>query len=97
MSAVLKNVDTIMEMMAGNAVGQSGGFSGKADAEGPVAGYDKPLKRKSMQLVGVGQEKSGWTTLRIVDQNLNTADHRKTCPRKSSKRENSVRQTSCCT
>lgn len=34
------------EMMAGNAVGQSGGFSSSADAKGPVAGYDKPLKKK---------------------------------------------------
>ena len=34
------------EMMAGNAVGQSGGFSSSADEKGPVAGYDKPLKKK---------------------------------------------------
>ena len=34
------------EMMACNAVGQSGGFSSSADAKGPVAGYDKPLKKK---------------------------------------------------
>ena len=34
------------EMMAGNAVGQSGGFSSSAYAKGPVAGYDKPLKKK---------------------------------------------------
>ena len=34
------------EMMAGNAVGQSGGFSSSADAKGPVAGYDEPLKKK---------------------------------------------------
>ena len=34
------------EMMAGNAVGQSGGFSSSADAKGPVAGYDKHLKKK---------------------------------------------------
>ena len=32
------------EMMAGNAVGSSGGFSSSADAKGPVAGYDKPMK-----------------------------------------------------
>ena len=37
------------EMMAGNAVGQSGGFSSSADAKGPVAGYDKPLKKKKPQ------------------------------------------------
>ena len=34
------------EMMAVNAVGQSGGFSSSADAKGSVAGYDKPLKKK---------------------------------------------------
>ena len=34
------------EMMAGNAVGQSGGFSSSADAKGPVAGYDKGLGKK---------------------------------------------------
>ena len=34
------------EMMAGNAVGSSGGFSSSADAKGPVAGYDKPVGKK---------------------------------------------------
>jgi len=34
------------EMMAGNAVGQSGGFGGSSDAKGPVAGYDKGLGKK---------------------------------------------------
>jgi len=34
------------EMMAGNAVGQSGGFSGSSDPKGPVAGYDKGLGKK---------------------------------------------------
>ena len=53
----LKNVDTIMEMMAGNAVGQSGGFSGKADAAGPVAGYDKPFSRKKYATGGRGSRK----------------------------------------
>mgnify|MGYP001409963333 CR=1 FL=1 len=37
--------DSLNEMMAGNAVGQSGGFSSKSDAAGPVAGYDKKLKK----------------------------------------------------
>ena len=39
------------EMMAGNAVGSSGGFSSSADAKGPVAGYDKGLcmKKKSFK------------------------------------------------
>ena len=55
MSRRLKDVDTIMEMMAGNAVGQSGGFSGKADAEGPTAGFDPVLgkKKKYIYLRGV--------------------------------------------
>lgn len=42
----LRKVNSIMEMMAGNAVGASGGFGGKADPAGPVAGYDKPLTDK---------------------------------------------------
>ena len=33
-------------MMAGNAVGSSGGFSSSSDAKGPVAGYDKGLGKK---------------------------------------------------
>ena len=41
-----KIVDIVQEMMAGNAVGASGGFGGGADSSGPVAGYDKPLKKK---------------------------------------------------
>ena len=42
------------EMMAGNAVGQSGGFSSSADAKGPVAGYDKPLKKKPQKRYAKG-------------------------------------------
>ena len=42
------------EMMAGNAVGQSGGFSSNADAKGPVAGYDKPLKKKPQKRYATG-------------------------------------------
>ena len=42
------------EMMAGNAVGQSGGFSSSADAKGPVAGYDKPLKKKIKKIYASG-------------------------------------------
>ena len=34
------------EMMAGNAVGQSGGFGSKSPAKGPTAGYDKGLGKK---------------------------------------------------
>ena len=34
------------EMMAANAVGQSGAFSGSSDPKGPVAGYDKGLGKK---------------------------------------------------
>jgi len=41
-------------MMAGNAVGQSGGFSSSADAKGPVAGYDKPLKKKPQKRYAKG-------------------------------------------
>ncbi len=40
--------DSLNEMMAGNAVGQSGGFSSKSDAAGPVAGYDKKLKKPTI-------------------------------------------------
>jgi hypothetical protein len=31
-------------MSVGNAAGTQGGFSSSADAKGPVAGYDKPMK-----------------------------------------------------
>ena len=42
-----KIINTIREeMMVANAAGSGGGFSGSADAKGPVAGYDKPLKKK---------------------------------------------------
>ena len=46
------------EMMAGNAVGQSGGFSSSADAKGPVAGYDKPLKKKIKKRYASGGTRS---------------------------------------
>tara|TARA_E500000305_G_C3939808_1_gene196958 strand:- start:34 stop:336 length:303 start_codon:yes stop_codon:yes gene_type:complete len=44
-----KTVDNCVkneEMMAGNAVGQSGGFGSKSPAKGPNAGYDKGLGKK---------------------------------------------------
>ena len=44
-----KTVDNCVkneEMMAGNAVGQSGGFGSKSPAKGPTAGYDKGLGKK---------------------------------------------------
>ena len=44
-----KKLDKILnyfreEMSVGNAAGTQGGFGGSADAKGPVAGYDKPMK-----------------------------------------------------
>jgi hypothetical protein len=45
--------DSLNEMMAGNAVGQSGGFSSKSDAAGPVAGYDKKLKKPTILARGL--------------------------------------------
>ena len=44
-----KKLDKILnyfreEMTVGNAAGTHGGFSSSADAKGPVAGYDKPMK-----------------------------------------------------
>ena len=45
----MKSFKQFTEEMVANAVGQSGGFSGKSDAKGPVAGYDKPLKKKKPQ------------------------------------------------
>jgi len=45
--------DSLNEMMAGNAVGQSGGFSSKSDAAGPVAGYDKKLKNPTILARGL--------------------------------------------
>ena len=53
-----KIVDIVQEMMAGNAVGASGGFGGKADSSGPVAGYDKPLKKRKFL--------SYWRDMRVV-------------------------------
>ena len=44
-----KTVDNCVkneEMMAGNAVGQSGGFGSKSPAKGSTAGYDKGLGKK---------------------------------------------------
>lgn len=45
--------DNLNEMMAGNAVGQSGGFGSKSDAAGPVAGYDKKLKKPTILARGL--------------------------------------------
>ena len=45
--------DSLNEMMTGNAVGQSGGFSSKSDDAGPVAGYDKKLKKPTILARGL--------------------------------------------
>tara|TARA_B100000965_G_scaffold7480_2_gene5808 strand:+ start:3485 stop:3664 length:180 start_codon:yes stop_codon:yes gene_type:complete len=42
----MKSFRQFTEEMVANAVGASGGFGGNANASGPVAGYDKPLKKK---------------------------------------------------
>jgi len=44
-----KIIKFVREEMVGNAVGQSGGFSGSSDAKGPVAGKE----------VGLGKKKKG--------------------------------------
>ena len=39
-------VNLIREQMATNSVAGKPGFSSKADADGPTAGYDKKLKKR---------------------------------------------------
>ena len=39
--------------MTTNSVAGKPGFSSKADAEGPTAGYDKPLKKRYIYQRGV--------------------------------------------
>ena len=39
--------------MVTNSVAGKPGFSSKADAEGPTAGYDKPLKKRYIYQRGV--------------------------------------------
>ena len=55
-----KIVDIVQEMMAGNAVGTSGGFGGSADSSGPVAGYDKPLKKRKPTPIGRYGSRKRW-------------------------------------
>ena len=55
-----KIVDIVQEMMAGNAVGASGGFGGSADSSGPVAGYDKPLKKRKPTPIGRYGSRKRW-------------------------------------
>ena len=55
-----KIVDIVQEMMAGNAVGASGGFGGGADSSGPVAGYDKPLKKRKPTPIGRYGSRKRW-------------------------------------
>ena len=50
----------LTEMMAAGA----GGFTQAADAQGPVAGYDKPLKKKYIGL-GPGSRKR-WMNKDVV-------------------------------
>ena len=55
-----KIVDIVQEMMAGNAVGASGGFGGSADSSGPVAGDDKPLKKRKPTPIGRYGSRKRW-------------------------------------
>ena len=42
------------EMMTANPAGDSGGFSGSADAKGPRAGYDPVMKKMTRRKKTVG-------------------------------------------
>lgn len=55
-----KVIGLVKEMMAGNAVGQSGGFGSGASASGPVAGFDKPLKKRKPTPVGRYGSRKRW-------------------------------------
>ena len=46
-------VNLIREQMTTNSVAGKPGFSGKADAQGPTAGFDKPLKKRYIYQRGV--------------------------------------------
>ena len=46
-------VNLIREQMTTNSVAGKPGFSSKADADGPTAGYDKPLKKRYIYQRGV--------------------------------------------
>ena len=52
------------EMMAANAAGSSGGFSGSANSKGPVAGFDPVMgmtKRKGPQIKLPPGSRKRWT------------------------------------
>ena len=46
-------VNLIREQMTTNSVAGKPGFSSEADAEGPTAGYNKPLKKRYIYQRGV--------------------------------------------
>ena len=46
-------VNLIREQMTTNSVAGKPGFSGKADAQGLTAGFDKPLKKRYIYQRGV--------------------------------------------
>ena len=46
-------VNLIREQMVTNSVAGKPGFSSKADADGPTAGYDKPLKKRYIWTRGI--------------------------------------------
>jgi len=50
-------IQIIREQMVANAPGTSGGFSGSADPNGPVAGYVPIMKRKRYAKGGIGSRK----------------------------------------
>lgn len=55
-----KIISIIKEQMVANAAGGSGGFSGSAEAKGPVAGFDPVIgmtRRKKYASLGVGSRK----------------------------------------
>jgi hypothetical protein len=54
-----KIISIIKEQMVANAAGGSGGFSGSAEAKGPVAGFDPVMgtTRRKYASLGAGSRK----------------------------------------
>jgi len=50
-----KIIDFFREEMVANAAGTGGGFSGSADAAGPVAGFDPVMGKKISRRRSIGR------------------------------------------
>tara|TARA_Y100001970_G_scaffold269990_1_gene363344 strand:+ start:649 stop:1017 length:369 start_codon:yes stop_codon:yes gene_type:complete len=67
-------IDFFREEMVANAAGGSGGFSGSANAAGPVAGFDPVMGKKISRRKSIGRWSKSLQNKKKIKESLSTKD-----------------------